>query len=170
MRTYVGLGVALCTCAGCAAPVAPQVAAQAPLNDAVACQNVVGQAEIDGSMQQISGLACRQPDGSWQIQQGEGIGDAATVVYPIPAYPYYDYDPWYWGPPVAFGFGASFVFVDHFHHFHHMNHVHWGRPGGGMGGHGGFHGAGGNHGWSGGAHTWGGGMGGMGGMGGGHRR
>ncbi|AXF00246.1 hypothetical protein [Paraburkholderia hospita] len=155
MRTLFGLGATLCVCAGCAVPASPPVAAQEALNDQMTCRNIVGQAEIDGTTQQISGLACQQPDGTWQIQQG---GDAAAVVYPIPAYPYYD--PWYWGPPVAVGFGASFVFVDRFHHFHHMNHVHWGRPGGG------FHGTGGMHGWGGG-HTWGG-MGG--GMGGGHRR
>ncbi|AUT70224.1 MULTISPECIES: hypothetical protein [Paraburkholderia] len=154
MRTLFGLGATLCVCAGCAVPASPPVAAQEALNDQMICRNIVGQAEIDGTTQQISGLACQQPDGTWQIQQG---GDAAAVVYPIPAYPYYD--PWYWGPPVAVGFGAPFVFVDRFHHFHHMNHVHWGRPGGG------FHGTGGMHGWGGG-HTWGG----MGGMGGGHRR
>ncbi len=156
MRTFIGLGAALVACAGCAVPAAPPVAAQEPLNDQVNCQNVVGQAEIDGTTQQISGLACRQPDGTWQIQQADN-----AVVYPIPAYPYYA--PWYWGPPVAVGIGTSFVFVDRFHHFHHMNHVHWGQPGGR------FHGSGGMHGWSGGAHTWGG-MGHVGGMGGGHRR
>ncbi|WP_223957404.1 hypothetical protein [Paraburkholderia sabiae] len=160
MRTLPGFGATLCVCAGCAVPASPPVAAQEPLNDQMTCRTVVGQAEIDGTMQQISGVACQQPDGTWQIQQGSDAADAA-VVYPIPAYPYYD--PWYWGPPVAVGFGASFVFVDRFHHFHHMNHVHWGRPGGGMMGHGGFHG--GFHG-NGGTHTWGG----MGSMGGGHRR
>ncbi|WP_243751149.1 hypothetical protein [Paraburkholderia sp. BL10I2N1] len=116
--------------------------AGAPLDDpTLTCREVVGQAEIDGTMQQIAGRACRQPDGTWQIMQdAEGGG---VAVYPLTAYPYYPYyDPWYWGPPVAIGVGGSFIFVDHFHHFHHMDHVHFGHPPGGMGGRGGFHGMG----------------------------
>ncbi|MEM5437275.1 hypothetical protein [Paraburkholderia diazotrophica] len=179
MRTFSGIGAALlCVCAGCAVPAAQPVAAQEQFGDNTSdtnagdtvCQPVVGQAEIDGTMQQISGIACRQPDGTWLIQQGNGTD--TTAVYPVPAYPYYD--PWYWGPPVVVG-GASFVFVDHFHHFHHMHHVHWGHPGGGFNGHGGFighggfHGGGGMHGSGGGSHAWGG-MGGMHGGGGAHGR
>jgi len=156
MRTFLNFGATLCICAGCTVMASQPVSAQEQFSDIV-CQPVVGQAEIDGTMQQISGIACRQPDGTWQIQQGEGMD--TTAIYPIPVYPYYG--PWYWGPPVAIG--GTFVFVDHFHHFHHMNHVHWGRTGGNMNGHGG----GGMHGWSGGSHMWGGGMG---GMGGGHHR
>ncbi|WP_245253698.1 hypothetical protein [Paraburkholderia sp. LEh10] len=168
MHTFLGIGVALVACAGCAVP-ASQPVAQEQFSDNV-CQPVVGQAEIDGTMQQISGIACRQPDGTWQIQQGDGM--ATATIYPVPAYPSYYYDPSYWGPPVAIGIGGSFVFVDHFHHFHHMNHVHWGRPGGGMHGHGVFHGSGGMHGWGGGSAWSSGGMhGGMhGGMGGGRGR
>ncbi|WP_322044544.1 hypothetical protein [Paraburkholderia sp. J67] len=156
MRTLFGIGSALCVCAGCAVPDAQTISAQEQYSDNV-CEPVVGQAEIDGTMQQISGVACRQPDGTWQIVQDSGTG--ATVVYPAPAY--LSYDPLYWGPPVFFGAGVSFVFVDRFHHFHHMNHVHMGNPGGEFHGHGGFHGTGGMHGWGGAAHTWG-------GMGGGH--
>ncbi|HWT35036.1 MAG TPA: hypothetical protein VN289_02080 [Paraburkholderia sp.] len=137
MRTFTGLGATLCVCAGCAALASPPVAAQEPPDDQATCRNVVGQAEIDGTMQQISGLACRQPDGTWQIEQGSD-----AVVYTIPAYPYYD--PWYWGPPVAVVVGTSFVFVDRFHHVHHLNHVHWGRAGGMTG-----RGAGGMHTWNG---------------------
>ncbi|MEM5368806.1 hypothetical protein V4C53_22590 [Paraburkholderia azotifigens] len=148
MRTFTGLGAALCVCAGCAALASSPVAAQEPPDNQATCRNVVGQAEIDGTLQQISGLACLQPDGTWQIEQGSD----AAVGYPIPAYPYYD--PWYWGPPVAVAVGTSFVFVDRFHHVHHLNHVHWGRTGGMMG-----HGSGGMHMWNG--------RGGMGG--GGHR-
>lgn len=81
------------------------------------CQEVVGDVAIGGVMQQVSGLACLQPDGTWQLVDGAGGG----VVYAAPAY-YYDYDPWYW-TPLAVGFGASVVFVDRFHRFHHMNRV-----------------------------------------------
>ena len=151
MRTLIWVGALLGLCAGCVAP----VAAQTPADDQMTCQYVAGQAEIDGAMQPISGLACRQPDGTWQVQQADDV-----AAYPIQAYPYYD--AWYWGPPVVIGFGASFVFADRFHHGHPMHHVHWGRPAGGMNGRGGFHGAGGMHGWDG-SHAWG-------GMGGGHRR
>ncbi|CAB3758318.1 hypothetical protein [Paraburkholderia solisilvae] len=142
------------------------------------CREVSGDADIDGQQQPIRGIACRQPDGTWRIQQQEA-DDNGGVVYPPPydpyygygygPYPWYPYDPW-WGPPFAFGFGASFVFVDRFHHFHHINHVHIGRPfhyghagfhgdfrggfrggfggnfhGGFRGGGGGFHGGGGGH-------------------------
>ncbi|ACC70889.1 hypothetical protein PPMP20_05325 [Paraburkholderia phymatum] len=141
MRTLTGVGATLYVCAGCAAAIAPPVAAQ-PYSDQTTCRHVVGQAEIDGTVQQISGLACLKPDGTWQIQQGsDGI-----VVYWIPAYSYYD--PWYGRTPVVVGVGASFVFVDRFHHVHHMNHMHWGQPGGMMG-RGGFDGTGGIHRWGG---------------------
>ncbi len=152
--------------AGPGAGPGPNQAANPPLNDQQPCQNVVGQAEIDGTQQQISGLACRQPDGTWQIQQAPDGSGAA--VYPGPYDPDYAYGydssypypyPGYWGPPIAFGIGASFVFVDRFNHFHRINHIHYGRPyaghwggwrGGGHwgGGHwgGGFHGGGGMHG------------------------
>ncbi|MBN3757266.1 hypothetical protein G3N95_30300 [Paraburkholderia sp. Tr-20389] len=130
MRTLTGLGATLCVCAGCAVATSPPVAAQ-EYSDQMTCRNVVGQAEIDGTMQPISGLACLQPDGTWQLQQGSD----GAVVYSIPAYSYYD--TWYWGPAVV-------VFVDRFHHVHHMNHVHWGQSGGMMG-----HGTGGMHTWGG---------------------
>jgi hypothetical protein len=143
MRTISGLAVVLGTCIGCTTPVASQSVSGEPLNDpALTCRTVVGTAEIDGTTQQIMGRACRQPDGAWQIVQDSDGG--AVAVYPVPAWPYYPYyDPWYWGPPVTIGVGASFIFVDHFHHFHHMGHVHFGHPSGGMGPRGGFHGTGG---------------------------
>ncbi|MGF6778093.1 hypothetical protein [Paraburkholderia sp. GAS334] len=166
MRNIIGLGAVLGTCIACTTPVASQSMAEDPLNDpALTCRTVVGEAEIDGAMQQIMGRACRQPDGTWQIVQGTDSSE--TAIYPVPAYPYYPYypyyDPWYWGPPVTIGVGASFIFVDHFHHFHHMDHVHFSHPSNGMGMRGGFRGTGG------GSH----GMGGMrqfGGMSGGGRR
>ncbi len=85
-------GVAcLCLCAACAAPVEAQSDANAPLNDASTCRFVVGQAEIDGVMQQVSGRACLQPDGSWQIVEDDA---AALALGPAPVY---YYDPWYLG-------------------------------------------------------------------------
>jgi len=143
MRNLIGLGMVLGTCMACTTPGPPPSMAAAPLDDQTpTCRMVVGQAEIDGTMQQIAGRACRQPDGTWQIMQDADGG--AVAVYPLTAYPYYPYyDPWYWGPPVAIGVGGSFIFVDHFHHFHHMDHGHFGHPSGGMGGRGGFHGMGG---------------------------
>src|SRR6266404_4649604 len=106
MRNIIGLGTVLGTCIACTTPVASQSMAEDPLNDtALTCRTVVGEAEIDGAMQQIMGRACRQPDGTWQIVQGADGSEAA--IYPVPAYPYYPYypyyDPWYWGPPVTIG-------------------------------------------------------------------
>jgi surface antigen len=123
MRNILGIGTALVACFGYAAPVASQTAAyDAPPPDAAPCRDIAGQAEIDGVMQRIVGRACLQPDGTWRIGQDSGT----VVVVPAPAYPYYD--PWYWGPPVVVGVGASFIFVDRFHHFHHPDHVRFGRP------------------------------------------
>lgn len=144
--TRAGFGLAcVCLSAACAAPTVAQTDPYATASDAPGCRYVVGQAEIDGVMQQIGGLACLQPDGSWQIVQNESA-------------PLYYYDPWYWGPPVVFGVGVSFVFVDRFHHFHHMDHVRYGRGPYAMGGHGGWHGASSMHGWGGISHGGGGGM------------
>ena len=168
MRNLSVTGLLCGVLAGCTTPVASQQAA-----DTSVCRTVTGTADIDGTPQQITGLACRQPDGSWQIVQG----DNDTLVYPASWPDTIDYygAPWYgvWPP---FFVGASVVFVDHFHHFHHMDRVHMGGPGMHMGGvHAGFHGGvrgDGHSGGFGGVHSgtvWSGG-GSMSGMGGGHRR
>lgn len=139
-------GVAcLCLCAAYAAPVEAQSDASAPPTDTSTCRFVVGQAEIDGVMQQVSGRACLQPDGSWQIVEDDA---AALALAPAPVY---YYDPWYWGPPVVFT-GVSFVFVDRFHHFHHMDHVRPMHGSIGMGGRGGRHGGASTHMWGGMSH------------------
>lgn len=126
--------------------------AAAPAEELVSvpCQQVVGQAEIGGVLQEISGVACLQPDGTWQLVDGA----SGAVSYAAPAY---YYDPWYWAP-VGVGFGASVILVDRFHHFHPMHHVFVRRSGvvvhgsfrGGShdGFHGGFHNGGGSHGGS----------------------
>lgn len=159
MRKLSFTGLLCAMLAGCTTPAASQQMADMPV-----CRMVTGTADIDGTPQQISGLACQQPDGSWQIMQG----DNETLVYPNTV-DYYD-APWYgvWPP---FFVGASVVFVDRFHHFHHMDHVHAGAPDMRIGMPAGFHGGihNGFHGGFGGVRTgavWSG----MGAMGGGHRR
>lgn len=132
-------------------------AAPAEELESAPCQQVVGQAEIGGVLQEISGVACLQPDGTWQLVDGA----SGVVTYAAPAY---YYDPWYWAP-VGVGFGASVILVDRFHHVHHMHHVFFRRQGvivrggfhggfrgglhrgfhGGAGSHGGFHGGGMHH-------------------------
>jgi surface antigen len=119
------------------------------------CEPMVGQAEIDGVVQQVSGTACLQPDGTWQMVDTDGT----PVTYVGP--PYYVDDTWYWAPPVFVG---GFVFIDRFHHHHHMHNAffhhdgrgfvrgsgfrggfHGGHDGGHDGGHGGMHGGGMHH-------------------------
>ncbi|WP_092001647.1 hypothetical protein [Paraburkholderia lycopersici] len=160
MRKLFAFDLLACLLGACSAPVVSQQAADAYSPPPPTCRAVTGTAEIDGAPQQIGGLACLQPDGTWQIVQG----DSDALVYPVawPDAAAYYAGPWYgWWPPVFVG--GSFVFVDRFHHFHHMNHVSSGgphmHPVSGM--HGGFHGG---HGgvWGGMGHA-GGGMGGMGG-------
>jgi len=164
MRKLFAFNVLAVLLAACSTPVVSQQPADASYPPPP-CRTVTGTAVIDGAPQQISGLACLQPDGTWQIVQGDD-----TLVYPVawPDASAYYAGPWYgWWPPVFVS--GSFVFIDHFHHFHHMDHVFPGaphtRPVSGM--HGGFHGG---HGtvWSGMGHA--GGTGGMGGMGGGGHR
>ncbi|MGO4330482.1 hypothetical protein AB4Z48_03330 [Cupriavidus sp. 2TAF22] len=107
------------------------------------CEEMSGQAVINGVLQQVQGLACLQPDGSWQMVD---TGDAGVITY---AAPYYD--PWYWAPyGVAFG---GVIFIDRFHHAHHVAHAFFRAPGMRVGGgfRGGFHG-GGFHGGGGGFH------------------
>ena len=114
------------------------------------CQQVVGQAEIGGVMQTIAGVACLQPDGTWQMVDSSSVGYGGGDYY---------YDPWYWTPYVGF---AGVIFIDHHHRPHVMHHVffpsrgvivrgghfvHGGAPGGFHGGApgGGFHGGGAMH-------------------------
>jgi surface antigen len=159
MRNISGLGAVLVAGLLCAAPAAAQIdtTTSPPVGT---CRQVTGQAEIDGTIQPISGLACLQPDGTWQIVQNlDGSWVVPAEDYTAYYGPGYAYGPWYWGAIVVGG-GATFVFVDHFHHFHHFSHVNvvfhgnttavrgtWGGPhptghpgmwSGGMGG-GGFH-------------------------------
>ncbi|RKE39975.1 hypothetical protein B0G76_6433 [Paraburkholderia sp. BL23I1N1] len=110
----------LLVCLGFAAPAFAQTYDESPLSaDSANCRAAVGQAEIDGTMQQIVGRACLDSDGTWQIVQS---ADGSALWYPVTAYPYPD--PWWWGPPIFIGAGVSLIFVDHFHHFHHFDHFH----------------------------------------------
>ena len=139
MRKLLAFNVLACLLGACSVPVASQQAADGSYYPPPACRTVTGTAEIDGAPQLISGLACLQPDGTWQIVQSND----GTLVYPAAwtdSTTWYA-GPWYgWWPPVFVG--GSFVFIDRFHHFHHMDHVHPGgphmHPVSGM--HGGFHG------------------------------
>jgi surface antigen len=138
MRQLFRLGIMLAAL-GFAAPALAQTyddAAGADVDSGANCRAVAGQADVDGSTQQVVGRACLQSDGTWQIVESP---DGSMLVYPVAYYPYPD--PWYWGPPLFIGAGVSFIFVDrfhhhsHFNHFHQMGHMHVGAP---MGS--GFHG------------------------------
>jgi hypothetical protein len=92
------------------------------------CREFTMPVVVEGEERQAVGQACQQADGSWRVtQQTPGLPTQAyllppPVYYPAP-YPYPDYawDPWAYGPP--FGFGASFLFIDHFHHHHRFHHA-----------------------------------------------
>ena len=73
------------------------------------CRAVVGQAEIDGTAQQVVGRACLQPDGTWQFVQSP---DGDVMWYPVATYPYSD--PWWWGPPALYQFGRELHFCRQF--------------------------------------------------------
>ncbi|HEY3536683.1 MAG TPA: hypothetical protein VGL01_04565 [Trinickia sp.] len=110
----------LAVCLGFSAPTLAQSYYESPdLADSSNCRAVVGQAEIDGAMQQIVARACLQSDGTWQIVQST---DGSVLWYPVTAYPYPD--PWYWGPPLFIGGGVSLILVDRFHRFRHFDRFH----------------------------------------------
>jgi surface antigen len=160
MSTLFRFGIVL-VCLGLSATACAQTYDDSTSQEpGIDCRAIVGNAEIDGTMQTIVGRACLQSDGTWQLMRDDY--DGSVLVYPVASYPYPD--PWYWGPPIFIGVGASFVFVDrfhHFHHFHHMDHNHFGSPGFHGGFHttpGGMHGFNGTHGFGGGMHGMGGGM------------
>jgi surface antigen len=159
MSTLFRFGIVL-VCLGLSATASAQTYDDSTSQEpGIDCRAIVGNAEIDGTMQTIVGRACLQSDGTWQLMRDDY--DGSVLVYPVASYPYPD--PWYWGPPIFIGAGASFVFVDHFHHFHHfhhMDHNHFGSPGFHGGFHtttGGMHGFNGMHGFGGGMHGFGGG-------------
>jgi surface antigen len=91
--------------------------------DSTNCRAVVGQADIDGTPQQIVGRACLQADGTWQYVQD---ADGSVLWYPLAAYPYPD--PWWWGAPIFIGVGVRFIFIDRFHHHHRFNYLVHVRP------------------------------------------
>jgi len=109
----------MCRLMWAAALAAGWIGAGAALAQDAPCQQVAGQAEIGGVLQEIYGVACLQPDGTWHlVDAGDGTGYGDEPVYATG--PAYYYDPWYWSP---YGAGFAFVFVDRFHHFHRMHHV-----------------------------------------------
>ena len=87
------------------------------------CHDYMVVATIDGKQQQITGAACRQPDGSWRIAEGPPDNPTQyTTVYWPPASPYYAYsEPWLWSAPIGISIGFPF-FVDLHHHLHHFVH------------------------------------------------
>lgn len=76
MRGLWVVGLVL-LCAGCAssAPSEQMVATVVP-----ECRQFTAPATIDGSPQQLAGLACRQPDGTWMPVE------AVSQVYASPGY------------------------------------------------------------------------------------
>jgi hypothetical protein len=120
----VALGVA-----GCAEqpgpvavpPVAPLVSTVAPIGGEE-CREYQGTAQIGESQQPIYGTACRQPDGTWRIVNGQGAGAAPSTQTTTTTYVYPAYGPWCCGP--QFG-GAFFLGLGRFHHHHH-HHRHFG--------------------------------------------
>ncbi|KGX69462.1 hypothetical protein Y026_1045 [Burkholderia pseudomallei TSV28] len=78
----IGSGAFVCACAqtydGTTAPI-----------DTSDCRAITGQADIDGTMQQVVGRACLQSDGTWRLVQNP---DGSVPWYPLAAYPYPD--PW----------------------------------------------------------------------------
>ena len=110
-------------CAGCAAEPAPapvfsEVTSRVVTADP-SCQDYTARASINGTQQDIAGRACKLPDGSWRVMEGPaGQTDKTVIVYVPPATSGSPaYDPWLWGPPIGFSFGAL-VFVDREHRFH----------------------------------------------------
>ncbi|WP_154678051.1 hypothetical protein [Paraburkholderia nodosa] len=119
MCNVLRLGPALLAGLVCSAPVAAQTYEGQPI-DSSTCRDVTGQTEIDGIIQPYTGRACRQPDGNWVFVNGYGPS------WVMPDYAY-NYEPWYFGPPVFLSGG--FVFFDDFHrhhHHHHFDHDHFG--------------------------------------------
>lgn len=84
----------------------------------VPCRQIAGQAEIDGMVQLITGLACLQPDGTWQLVDNGGYGYGDVPVYAVPPGYYASYAAPYWAP-----YGVGVVFIDRFRQFHPMHHV-----------------------------------------------
>jgi len=128
-NTIRSITVMLACCAG----IAPAMAQTTPEDlgpaGTATCQNITAQAVINGQLQNVSGLACLQSDGTWQLVQN---------LYPPAQYAYGWYDPWYWGPPI--GVGAGFFFFDFNHRRHRLDHVFFRHSAAGPGFHqGGFH-------------------------------
>lgn len=97
----------------------PPMAATAQPN----CRPITQTIVIDGQNQQAYGLACQQPDGTWQIvpppdQTGQAMPPPgappgaypAYPAYPAPAYAPYGY-PYYYGYPGYFGPALGIGFV-----------------------------------------------------------
>jgi hypothetical protein len=116
MRAVVAIAGLALVCAGCVqtAPPPVAVAGPGPVMPAAApdCRTIKATTTIDGKQQELTGLACRNADGSWRMA-GE------QPIYLLPPYAY-AYDPgwmWWWSP-IGLGAVSSFALLevphDHF--------------------------------------------------------
>lgn len=154
MGRWVALAAALLL-SGCVVPppAGPSVGALPPKGkdaaqfqqDDFTCRQYASQM-LGGAAQYSAAAQQQQYDLNYaQCMTAHGnIAPVATAGAPAYAYPYYPYPyypyayaspyypywyPWYWGAPVGFGLGASFVFLGG-HGHHHGGHFHGGHGGG----------------------------------------
>jgi hypothetical protein len=121
--SLVALGLCSASCTTVVAPPPQQASiAASPASGQEFCREYTSKAVIDGTPQDMVGLACQQPDGRWKLVDGTApppdgpqASPPPTVVYPYP-YPYYYYYPYptYFGPSFGIFFGGRFG-----HHHHH---------------------------------------------------
>lgn len=114
MVRAMGKVAAICASLGLGASVAAQTMASRTWATGMPCDQVAVQAVIDNVPQQVIGIACRQPDGSWQFMDSVG---GVVDFYPQSAY---YAEPW---NAALAGVGLGTVFVDRFPCVHPMHGV-----------------------------------------------
>src|SRR5262249_1518651 len=82
------------------------------------CREYTSTVRVDGRPQQAHGVACMQPDGTWEIQSEEQSADAGP---PSPPPPPVEYVPVYAPPPPVVSYHVGYGYWPR-HHWHHHPH------------------------------------------------
>lgn len=93
-------------------------------NQGLHCREYFQTLRFDDHLERLLGIACRQPDGVWEVMHEQFLGDA-YLEQEAPPYPYVDRDPydhyypWVYYDPIDYPHPIyfSFVFTSPRHHF-----------------------------------------------------
>lgn len=92
--------------------------------EGLSCREYFQSLQFDDTLERRLGIACRQPDGLWEVMHEQFLSDAylegeASLSFTLDHDPFERYYPWVYYDPFDYPYPIyfSFVFVSHRHHY-----------------------------------------------------